>query len=156
MTEYLKIVPLPSWWQKLELNDWSIYELFKELLSWNLESKLITPRYITCTYFGAIVTIFNFIFSVCFLCIKIFYPWAGPQSGPCHLFFYLLNGPKLSNFVLTVSSRQTYLPLLYLLCEVRHSKTTYPILSSSLGPGLWCVVSTPGAIVGLTRGLQLG
>ena len=33
---------------------------FQELLSWNLESKLITPKYITGTYFGAMVAILNF------------------------------------------------------------------------------------------------
>ena len=66
MTEYLKMVPLPSWWQKLDLNEFPIYELFEDLLSWNLESKLITPKYITSTYFGAIAAIFNSIFLVCF------------------------------------------------------------------------------------------
>ena len=40
--------------------------VFEDLLSWNLESKLITPKYITGTYFGAIVAIFNSIFWVCF------------------------------------------------------------------------------------------
>ena len=59
MTEYLKIVPLPSWWQKLELNDSSIYELFEDLLSWNFESKLITPKYFTGPYFGDIVAILD-------------------------------------------------------------------------------------------------
>ena len=58
MTEYL--VPLPSWWQKLELKDLSISEPFEELLSWNLESKRITPKYITGTYFGAVTAIFDF------------------------------------------------------------------------------------------------
>ena len=67
MTEYLKMVPLPSWWQKLDLNEFPISELFEELLSWNLESKLIAPKYITTTYFGAIVGILNFVFSVCLL-----------------------------------------------------------------------------------------
>ena len=52
MIEYLKMVPLPSWWQKLDLNEFPISELFEGLLSWNLESKLITPKYITSTYFG--------------------------------------------------------------------------------------------------------
>ena len=60
MTEYLKMVPLPSCWQKLELKDLSIYQLFEEILSWNLESKLINLKYITGTYFGAIVAILNF------------------------------------------------------------------------------------------------
>ena len=60
MTEYLKMVPLRSWWQKLELNDLSISEFFEDLLSWNSESKLITPKFITGTYFGAIVAILNF------------------------------------------------------------------------------------------------
>ena len=32
MTEYLKMVPLPSWWQKFELNDLPISELFEDLL----------------------------------------------------------------------------------------------------------------------------
>ena len=59
MTEYLKMVPLPSWWQKLELKDLSISELFEELLSWNSESKLIIPKYITGTYFGDIVAILD-------------------------------------------------------------------------------------------------
>ena len=44
MTKYLKVAPLPSWWQKLELKDLFISELFEELLSSNSESKLITPN----------------------------------------------------------------------------------------------------------------
>ena len=60
MTECLKMVQLPSWWQKLELNDLSISELFEELLSWNSESELITSKYITGTYFSAIVAILIF------------------------------------------------------------------------------------------------
>ena len=66
MTEYLKMVPLPSWWQKLDLNEFPISELFEDLLSWNLESKLITPKYIISTYFSSIAAIFISIFSVCF------------------------------------------------------------------------------------------
>ena len=62
MTKYLKMMPLPSWLQKLKLNDLSISELFKDLLSLNLESKLIFPIYITGSYFGVIVAIFNFSF----------------------------------------------------------------------------------------------
>ena len=86
-TEYLKMVPLPSWWQKLELKDILISELFEELLSWNSESKLITPKYITGTFFGAIVAIFNFCFSVFFLCVMSFItPERAPKAGPCHLF----------------------------------------------------------------------
>ena len=86
MTEYLKMVPLPSWWQKLDLNEFPISELFEDLLSWNLESKLITPKYITGTYFGAIVAIFNSIFFSMFsMCNVISNPWAGPQSRSCHL-----------------------------------------------------------------------
>ena len=60
MTEYLKVAPLPSWLQKFDLKDLYISELFEELLSSNSESKLITPTYITSTYFGAIVAIFTF------------------------------------------------------------------------------------------------
>jgi len=59
MTEYLKLALLPSWWQKLELKDLSKSELFEELLSWNLEYKLITPNYITGTYFGYILAILD-------------------------------------------------------------------------------------------------
>ena len=62
MTEYLKMVPLPSWWQKFELNDLSVSELFEELLSWNLESKLITPNYFTGPYFGDIVATLDLTF----------------------------------------------------------------------------------------------
>ena len=40
------------------LLSWSA-ESFEELLSWNLESKLITPKYITGTYFGDIVAILD-------------------------------------------------------------------------------------------------
>ena len=39
MTEYLKMVPLPSWWQKLELKDLAISDLFVELLSLNSKLK---------------------------------------------------------------------------------------------------------------------
>ena len=45
---------------KIGTKDLSISESFEELPSWNLESKLITPKYITRTYFGAIVAILNF------------------------------------------------------------------------------------------------
>ena len=62
MTEYLKMVPLPSWWQKFYVNELSISELFEDLLSWNSESKVITPKYITGTYFGAILAILDFFF----------------------------------------------------------------------------------------------
>ena len=87
MTEYLKMVPLPSWWQKLELNDLSISELFDDLLSWNLESKLITPKNITGTYFGAIMEIFNLIFSVCFPYVMFFLtPERAPKAGPATCF----------------------------------------------------------------------
>ena len=60
MIEYLKVAPLPFWWQKLELKYLSISELFEELQSWNSESKLITLKSITGTYFGAIVAMLNF------------------------------------------------------------------------------------------------
>ena len=83
MTEYLKMMPLPSWWQKLDLNELSISELFEDLLSWNLESKLITPKNITGTYFGAIMAIFNFSFSVYFLYVIYFLtPEGAPKAGP--------------------------------------------------------------------------
>ena len=66
MTEYLKMVPLPSYWQKLELNDLSISDLFEDLLSWNSESKLITPKNITGTYYGAIMAILILVFQFVF------------------------------------------------------------------------------------------
>ena len=77
-----------SWWYKLKLKDISIYESFEELLSWNLESKLITPKYITSIYFGAIVTIFNFCFFFSyFLCVMFFLtPEKTSKASPCHLF----------------------------------------------------------------------
>ena len=85
MTEYLKV---PYWGQKMELKDWSISESFEELLSWNLESKLITPKYITGTYFCAIMAIFNFSFWVCFLYVKFFItPERAPKARPATCFF---------------------------------------------------------------------
>ena len=60
MIEYLKVAPLPSWWQKFNQKELSIFELFEELLSWNSKSKLIILKYITGIYFGAIVAISNF------------------------------------------------------------------------------------------------
>ena len=60
------MVPLPSWQKNLDLKGLSISELFEELLSLNLESKLITSKYITETYFCAIwpsvIFIFQFVF----------------------------------------------------------------------------------------------
>ena len=48
-----------------------------------MESKLITPKYITGTYFGAIVAIFNSIFTVCFLGVMLFLtPERAPKAGP--------------------------------------------------------------------------
>ena len=102
MTEYLKMVPLPSWWQKLDLNEFPISELFEDLLSWNLESKLITPKYITGTYFGAIVAIFNSIFTVCFLGVMLFLtPERAPKAGPatCLLYFQNITWHKTSSGV---------------------------------------------------------
>jgi len=82
-TEYLKMVPLSTWWQKLDLNEFPISELFEDLLSRNLESKLITSKYITGAYFGAIVAIFNSIFTVCFLGVMLFLtPERAPKAGP--------------------------------------------------------------------------
>ena len=87
MIEFLKIVPLPSWWQKLDLNELSISELFEDLLSWNLESKLITPKHITGTYFGAIMAIFNFSFSVYFLYVIFFLTLErAPKASPATCF----------------------------------------------------------------------
>ena len=69
----------------------SISELFEDLLSLNLESKLITPKYITGTYFGAIVPIFNSIFTVCFLGVTLFLtPERAPKAGPATCFVYIL------------------------------------------------------------------
>ena len=76
---------------KFDQKDLSVSEPFEELLSWNLESKLITPKYITGTYFGAIVAIYNFCFSVCFLCVMFFLTTErAPKAGPCHLFLIKL------------------------------------------------------------------
>ena len=78
---------------KIDLKDLSVSESFEELLSWNLESKLITPKYITGTYFGAIVAIFNSIFSVCFLCVMLFLtPERAPKAGPatCYLIYHFV------------------------------------------------------------------
>jgi len=95
MTKYLKIVPLPSWWQKFDLNELSISELFEDLVSWNLECKLITPKYITDTYFDAIMVIFNFIFLVCFVYVIFFLtPERAPKAGPSTCFVYFSNDNK--------------------------------------------------------------
>ena len=92
MTEYLKMLPLPSWKQNFDLKVLSVSKSFEGLLSWNSESKLITPKYITGTYFGAIVAIFNFCFSVCFLCVMFFLtPEQAPKAGPCHLYMICFN-----------------------------------------------------------------
>ena len=89
ITGYFKVAQLPSWWQKLELKDLSIYEPFKEVLSWNSESKVITPKYITGSSVCAIVSIFNLCFSVCFRYVMFFLTqdWAS-KAGPCHLFYF--------------------------------------------------------------------
>ena len=78
MTEYLKMGPLPSCWQNFDLKDLSVSESFEELLSLNSESKMITPKYFTGTYFGAMVAILIF----CDL-------GASPKASPCHLFVKL-------------------------------------------------------------------
>ena len=36
-----------------------IYQLFEELEGWNLEFKLITPKYITGTYFDTLLSMFG-------------------------------------------------------------------------------------------------
>ena len=87
------MVPLPSWLQKLELNDLSISELFEDLLKWNLEYKLTTPKNITGTYFVAILANFNFSFSFCFLYVMFFLtPERAHKAGPatCIIFCYIV------------------------------------------------------------------
>ena len=92
MTEYLKMMPLLSWWQQLDLNELSISELFEDLLSWNFESKLITPKNITGTYFGVIMAIFDFSFSVFFLYVMFFLtPERAPKAGPVNCYLYASN-----------------------------------------------------------------
>ena len=60
------------------------------LMSWNLEYKLITPKNITSTYFGTIVAIFNFSFSVCFLYVMFFLtPERAPKASPATCFLML-------------------------------------------------------------------
>ena len=89
MIKYLEMVPLLFWSQKLDLDELSISEMFEDLLSWNLESKLITPKNITGTYFGAIMAIFNFSFSVYFLYVIFFLTLEGaPKAGPATCFYY--------------------------------------------------------------------
>ena len=83
MTEYLKVAPLPSWWQKWELKDLLIYEPVEKLLGFNSESQLITPKYITGTHFGTIMVILNYCFLVFFLCLMCFLtPERAPEAGP--------------------------------------------------------------------------
>ena len=51
MTEYLKVVPLPSWWPKLELKYLSISELFEELLGWNWNLSWLPPNILLAPIF---------------------------------------------------------------------------------------------------------
>ena len=60
-------------WTKIFIHIWVFWRATK-LKS---ESMLITPKYITGTYFGAIVAVFNF----CDL-------GAAPKASPCHLFIH--------------------------------------------------------------------
>jgi len=86
----------------------SVSKSFEGLLSWNSESKLITPKYITGNYFGAIVAIFIICFSVCFLCVMFFLTpeWA-PKAGPCHLFSsYFHSDIRMFQETLTIFSKQ--------------------------------------------------
>ena len=77
--------------QKFDQKDLSVFELFEELLSWNSESKLITPKYITDTYFSAIVAILDFSFSICFLCVMFFLTQErAPKADPWHLLTWIL------------------------------------------------------------------
>ena len=44
------------------------------------------------TKIGAIVAIFDFCFSVCFLCVMFFLtPERAPKAGPCHLYMICFN-----------------------------------------------------------------
>ena len=60
MTGYLKLAPVAPSWQKVKLKDISISQSFEELQSLNSESKLITPKYLTCTYLSYMVAILDF------------------------------------------------------------------------------------------------
>ena len=80
------IIQMPFWWQEFYLRDLSISESFEELLNFNSESKL-TPKYITGTCFGAIVAIFDFCFSVCFLFVMFFLTFEqAPKPAPATCF----------------------------------------------------------------------
>ena len=53
LTEYLKLAPLPTWCQNMELEDLSIAQPFEELESLNSESNQAASKYINGTHFGA-------------------------------------------------------------------------------------------------------
>ena len=61
MTGYLKVVPMPPLWQKWYWRINPYLNPFKELQSWNLKSKIITPKYIASTYFGTMAAIMDFL-----------------------------------------------------------------------------------------------
>ena len=74
-----------------------------------MASKLITPKYITSTYFGTVVAIFDFSFSVCFLYVIFFLtPEWSPKAGPCYLF---------CNSFISALTRKDFLLLLWVLDE---------------------------------------
>jgi len=72
---------------------WIIHvsELFENLPSWNLESKLVSPKNITDPYLGAIIIIFNFSFSVYFLYVIFFLtPEQAPKGPAAFLLIFIL------------------------------------------------------------------
>ena len=98
----------------MELNDLSISELFEDLLSWDSESKLITPKNITGTYFGALILVFQFVFCVMFFLAPERAPKAGPATCSiiiCYLF------PSLRQYnwrVCSINELETSLLEIYL------------------------------------------
>ena len=61
-TEYLKLAPLPPWYQNMEPKDLSVSQPIEELESWNSESNQVASKYITGTHFGAMAAFLDFFY----------------------------------------------------------------------------------------------
>ena len=98
------MMSLPSMWQKFDLNEFPISEMFEYLLSFNLESKyfpqkiLVAPILVllwllACLYLESkLITSKHFIGTYFSHMVSIFDIGAGPQSRPLPLVTFIV-GP---------------------------------------------------------------
>ena len=116
MTEYLKMVPLPSWWQKLDLNEFPISELFEDLLSLCYTSISISISISTSISISISISIYPYPYigyGYGYGCVSGYGYGYGYGYGCVSVDVYVYHRPNLER------ARKGRLPLVYSLFETK-------------------------------------